>query len=602
MVNTTTGERTKINLYGVNYFGFETPNHVVHGLWSRNYKDMIRQIKSLGFNAIRLPFCTYTIDGVQPTGIDYNKNPDLRGLNSLEIMEKFVEFAYQEGIFILLDYHRLGCNYIEPFWYSNEVSEADMIRTWEKVAQIFGKYPNVIGADLKNEPHSTGSGSSLYTTGPTWGYNEATDWNLAAERIGNAVLAKAPHWLIFVEGTQVTNPSIDSSFQWGYNAWWGGNLMAVQYYPVNLPQEKLVYSPHVYGPDVYNQPYFNEPDFPDNMPEIWYRHFGYVQIDLNMPVVIGEFGGKYGHGGDPKDVIWQNKIIDWMIANGFCSFFYWSWNPNSGDTGGILKDDWTNIWDDKYQNLKRLMVSCGDTIYFDGSTYPLAQNNESNTSNNNQNNNNQSSQNNGTDSQNTGTTISENIQIEQVKSWNRGALYRVNIDSKNWVLKIVIKDGFIDNIWNAYIVESNGNTFIIEPESYFSGQFGFVARGNDPTVQEASLIEDTQQQQDNQNTDTGTGTNTDIEASINIENEWNSGFVAKITIVNNTNTPIRNWSIKIRMTSDIRNYWGFTYTREGDLFILKPAGYSSVIQPGSSVTIGFVGIKNGNMIYPQIEQ
>ncbi|MEK8107495.1 hypothetical protein NKG94_24555 [Micromonospora sp. M12] len=25
------------------------------------------------------------------------------------------------------------------------------------------------------------------------------------------------------------------------------------------------------------------------------------------------------------------------------SFTYWSWNPNSGDTGGIALDDWTNI-------------------------------------------------------------------------------------------------------------------------------------------------------------------------------------------------------------------------------------------------------------------
>lgn len=27
--------------------------------------------------------------------------------------------------------------------------------------------------------------------------------------------------------------------------------------------------------------------------------------------------------------------------------FYWSWNPNSGDTGGILNDDWTTVRQDK---------------------------------------------------------------------------------------------------------------------------------------------------------------------------------------------------------------------------------------------------------------
>ena len=25
------------------------------------------------------------------------------------------------------------------------------------------------------------------------------------------------------------------------------------------------------------------------------------------------------------------------------SFTFWSWNPNSGDTGGILNDDWTTV-------------------------------------------------------------------------------------------------------------------------------------------------------------------------------------------------------------------------------------------------------------------
>ncbi len=29
----------EINLYGVSWFGFETNNHVVHGLWARNWKD-----------------------------------------------------------------------------------------------------------------------------------------------------------------------------------------------------------------------------------------------------------------------------------------------------------------------------------------------------------------------------------------------------------------------------------------------------------------------------------------------------------------------------------------------------------------------------------
>ena len=34
-------EGEKVNLYGVSWFGFETGDHVAHGLWARNWKDMI---------------------------------------------------------------------------------------------------------------------------------------------------------------------------------------------------------------------------------------------------------------------------------------------------------------------------------------------------------------------------------------------------------------------------------------------------------------------------------------------------------------------------------------------------------------------------------
>ena len=55
----------RINLYGVSWFGFETNNHVVHGLWARNWKDMVTQIKNLGFTAIRLPFCPDTLNNTE---------------------------------------------------------------------------------------------------------------------------------------------------------------------------------------------------------------------------------------------------------------------------------------------------------------------------------------------------------------------------------------------------------------------------------------------------------------------------------------------------------------------------------------------------------
>ena len=97
------------------------------------------------------------------------------------------------------------------------------------------------------------------------------------------------------------------------------------------------------------QPYFGDgTGFPNNMPAIWQNQLG--RFMGKNAVVLGEFGGRF----TDKDRQWQVKFVDWLKCKGVRNFFYWSWNPNSGDTGGILQDDWQSVSQDKYNNLKRL--------------------------------------------------------------------------------------------------------------------------------------------------------------------------------------------------------------------------------------------------------
>lgn len=45
-----------IQLFGLNWFGLETSNHVLHGLWTgRPLAEFIADVKSKGFTALRLP-------------------------------------------------------------------------------------------------------------------------------------------------------------------------------------------------------------------------------------------------------------------------------------------------------------------------------------------------------------------------------------------------------------------------------------------------------------------------------------------------------------------------------------------------------------------
>ena len=187
---------------------------------------------------------------------------------------------------------------------------------------------NVFAADLQNEPHAS-----------SWAKGRATDWNRAAERIGNHVLALCPRWMIFVEGVGYTPgaPGLDDASQ---GVWWGENLAGVRRAPIRLSDgSRLVYSPHTYGPGVYLQEYFKDPAFPQNMPAVWDAHFGFVQRTTGVPVVIGEIGGVY----EDRDREWQDWAIAHAASRGF-GLFYFCLNPDSVDTGGLLLPDWTQVF------------------------------------------------------------------------------------------------------------------------------------------------------------------------------------------------------------------------------------------------------------------
>src|SRR6266480_3808012 len=100
-----------VRIAGINWFGFETPKYVVHGLDVRSYQDMLDQIKNLHYNTIRLPYSNEAFDpSSKPNGINYALNPDLQGLSGLQLMDKIIGYASQIGLRIILGRHRLSVN------------------------------------------------------------------------------------------------------------------------------------------------------------------------------------------------------------------------------------------------------------------------------------------------------------------------------------------------------------------------------------------------------------------------------------------------------------------------------------------------------------
>lgn len=344
----------RVRIAGVNWFGFETSNYVAHGLWSRGYKDMLDQIKAQGYNTVRLPYSNQLFDaGSAPNGIDFGKNGDLANLTGLQIMDKIVAYSGQIGLRIILDRHRPDANAQSELWYTSAYSESRWISDWQMLATRYNNNPTVVGADLHNEPH----GQACWGCG-----NTNTDWRLAAERAGNAVLAVNPNWLIFVEGVESYNNDY---------YWWGGNLEGAGAYPVRLNvANRLVYSAHDYPASVYGQSWFGASNYPNNLPGVWDTHWGYLVKNNIAPVWLGEFGTKLQTDSDIK---WFSTLTNYLGtgANGL-NWTFWSWNPNSGDTGGILNDDWTTINTAKQNYLKPIMFALDGSG--GGTTPPTATN------------------------------------------------------------------------------------------------------------------------------------------------------------------------------------------------------------------------------------
>lgn len=343
-----------VHISGVNWFGAETPDYAPDGLWSINYKTMLNQIKSLGYNTIRLPFSTDFLDfkdtntGYVPN-LSLYANPELADpadpsgqtpLKGMPLLDKIINYAGSIGLRVFLDRHRAQASTQSALWYipgSSKHTEARWISDWQWLATHYLNNPTVIGGDLHNEPHSIQGNPSLSAC---WGCGDpGRDWKLAAQRAGNAILAANPNWLIIVEGTD-TNPVT------GATTWWGGDLSNAGNDPVvlNIPN-RVVYSPHEYPASIYAQTWFSDPNYPNNMPAIWESHWGYLDTQNIAPVLIGEFGSYLATTSDQQ---WFNKLTIGTGGNGYIkskslNWTFWSWNPNSGDTGGLLEYDWVTV-------------------------------------------------------------------------------------------------------------------------------------------------------------------------------------------------------------------------------------------------------------------
>ncbi|MBN1577085.1 MAG: cellulase family glycosylhydrolase [Chitinispirillaceae bacterium] len=325
--------------------------NVFYSSSSRTLASDAAEMKSMGFNCIRMPVAPQTLDDSDPQGNDPNlKNTeDVRIQGAFSALKEVVKACADAGLYVLLDMHSCS-NYVgwragrldarPPYVDANRdqydfkredcscaasgnpssvsrIQAYDVSKWLADLKTLAGMgaelgVDNIMGIDIFNEP---------------WDYSWS-EWSSLIDQAYSAISSVNPNILIFAQGISGSNGNQDGSpdtknetphGDMATNPNWGENLYEAGNSPPTMPKSKLVYSPHCYGPAVCTQPMFadvqSQPEcagliedaFGDAKCQIvinpaklepgWYEHFGYLKAQ-GYAICIGEFGG---------NMDWPNK-------------------------------------------------------------------------------------------------------------------------------------------------------------------------------------------------------------------------------------------------------------------------------------------------------
>lgn len=370
---------------GVNWFGYNTGTNIFDGLWGSELVSSVTAIADHGFNLVRIPFSAELINqwaaGEYPQA-NYNQayNADLTSMNSLEIFDYVLKLFEANGMKVMIDIHCAktdASGHNVNLWYNGSITTEDYYKALEWMADRYKNNDTIVAYDLKNEPHGKpyeGENAAKWDNS-----KDANNWKYVAETAASRILAKNPNVLIMVEGIEIypmdtaKNGDFHSTDEKDYYFnWWGGNLRGVKKDPIDLGkyQNKLVYSPHDYGPTVYQQPWFEGSyDFNSLMKDCWQDNWFYIYKQNIAPLLIGEWGGFMTE----PNITWMTYMRQ-LIKENHLHHTFWCFNANSGDTGGLVLDDFTTWDEEKYAFVKEVLWQQGGKFVGLDHAIPLGKN------------------------------------------------------------------------------------------------------------------------------------------------------------------------------------------------------------------------------------
>jgi endoglucanase len=565
-----------VRIAGVNWYGFETRDEVVHGLWAQDYHTILNAIKNNGYNTVRLPYSNQMLESpIVPSGISFANgggaiNTDLKGLNALQVMDKVISAAGAFGLRIILDNHRSEAgNSAEAngLWYTSAYPESAWIKDWKTLVSRYASFkdasgnPIVIAVDLRNEPHLLANGSH---TGACWTgdaetancptSNTAQNWPAAAQRAGNAVLSMNSNLLIIVEGVDCYNGDCD---------WWGGNLEGVSSHPITLNvSNRLVYSTHDYGPNLFQQTWFNGSTNFSTLSSIWRKFWSYIDENRIAPILIGEFGT--GNGASDIESVapgsqgqWFASLVNFLQNRSSLNWTYWALNGE--DSYGLL--------DNQYHSTPPSLLKQGELASIE---FALAG---------------EGSGGGGRCSAAPSTPaglVASAVSADQINlSWNAttppsNCTVRYNVFRGTY-------SGFVpsssNQITSGLAATSLNNSGLAAATTYYYKVVAVDAAGVSSSSIQASAT--------TQSPAVG-GVACHIDYR-NI-NQWNTGFQVTISIHNTGTIAITNWALRFNFPNNqqITALWNGGYTQSGATVTINNLSYNGSIAAGASYDgVGF---------------
>eukprot|EP00775_Hariotina_reticulata_P010875 gene10875-11029_t len=397
----------QVLIHGVNWFGFNNGKTMVDGLdaeqrasWQGgDFATIVFTLRLLGFNAVRLPFkftdlfnlrpqtyskpCPSQVPTAQQLAARATPAAELQAAADKQVPYTFllpesptpgrcnaylpsgpttltrflwvVDFFVQSGFYVLVDYHPHADG--EPMYES----VVDYTSSWLRLYKSLQCMPNWVTdlkgrvfLDLLNEPDELQI---------TWDGRNSSRAPLSEYYLNvmHAIHGQSSidETLFFIQGGGQDRLGISWGDGYVTDPKWiqerqladaNGFFQALLQQPY---ARQVVLAPHLYGVSISESP--------DVGPKQWEKYalsWGYLlkngyctsnQTCIKFPVVLGEIGTSFNN---TLDVQYYEDMVKFMQLKPptdvypsvpFNNWFWWSWNANSGDTGGLVADDWNTL-------------------------------------------------------------------------------------------------------------------------------------------------------------------------------------------------------------------------------------------------------------------